>query len=61
MVSHGMSLKIEYNGSFNGMFDNFKTQGNLLTSLGNATLDLALDLKPKIQLMQVLSKQAILI
>ncbi|MBK9300359.1 MAG: translocation/assembly module TamB domain-containing protein [Bacteroidetes bacterium] len=39
--------KIEYNGSFNGMFDNFKTQGNLLTSLGNATLDLALDLKPK--------------
>lgn len=39
---------IRFNGTYNGGITNFHAKGNLLTSLGNAVLDLSMDFKPKI-------------
>jgi hypothetical protein len=39
--------KIEYSGKYSGKVDNFHTKGNLSTSLGNAYVDLNLNIAPK--------------
>lgn len=39
--------KIEYSGKYSGRVDNFHTKGNLSTSLGNAYVDLNLNIAPK--------------